>query len=103
MVAGGVFLEAPCSLAGRKQALVLPAGLSGRDYLAAQTIALAARLVTFAAPFNQEFGRQRAQHGVESGRARQWRDVVEHIGLHRVLRLGVDDRLLPFTRPPTLL
>jgi len=55
---------------------VLPAGLGGRDNLAAQTIALAARLVTFAASFRQEPGRQRPQHGDKPGGARQWRDVV---------------------------
>src|SRR5262249_39484656 len=55
------------------------------------------------APFVQEGCVQRAKDGVVADRAGQRADVVEDVGLHRILRLGGEDRLLPLLRDRSLL
>ena len=69
--------------------------MGGRNYLMPQTVPLAPRLVALRTPFIQKISVKRAEYRGEAGRARQWRDVVENLGLDNIFGSGSGYRRLP--------
>src|SRR5215469_9865402 len=65
------------------------------DNLGPKAWAAPARFIPFSAPFIQKRGAQGPPDGAVADAPRHRNDVVDDLRLHRVLGVGLDDRLLP--------
>jgi hypothetical protein len=92
--------DAAGGLTSRQQTFVLPAGLGGRDNLAAQRSRSRRASSRSAAPFRQEPVWQRPQHGDKPAVPGSGVMSLSTSAFMVVLRLSVDDRLLPFLQAP---